>query len=126
VAAVVGWRISSYWLDETGVSCMLAGYIGLVLICNQQGNGLFCVRRRGKRRERLWEIVKLYVLLTELSWCRNSTGRVAVFPLGRERRFFVARHVFRPLHAELQKTNLELCKILLFIHEKFVDYKVIT
>jgi hypothetical protein len=55
VAAVVGWRISSYWLDETGVSCMLAVCIGLVSI--------------------------------ELSWCRNSTGRVAVFPLGREWRF---------------------------------------
>jgi hypothetical protein len=24
VAAVVGWRMSSYWLDETGVSCVLA------------------------------------------------------------------------------------------------------
>ena len=29
----------------------------------------------------------------EFGWCRNSTGRVAVFPLGRERRFFVARCV---------------------------------
>ena len=87
MAAVVGWRISSYWLDETGVSCMLAGCIGLVSICNRQGNGLFCVRRRGKRHEWLWEIVKLCVLLTEIKWCRNSTGRVAVFPLGREQRF---------------------------------------
>ena len=51
----MGWRISSYWLDETGVSCVLAGYIGLVSI--------------------------------ELSWCRISTGRVAVFPSGRERHF---------------------------------------
>ena len=88
MAAVVGWRISSYWLDETGVSCVLAGCIGLVWICNRQGDGLICVRRRGKCREWLWEIVQLYVLLTELSWCRNSTGRVAVFPLGRERVLF--------------------------------------
>jgi hypothetical protein len=46
VVAVLGWRISSYWLDETGVSGVLAGCIGLLLI--------------------------------ELSWCRNSTGRFAV------------------------------------------------
>jgi hypothetical protein len=66
---------------------MLAGCIGLVSICNRQGSGLFCVRRQGKRHEWLWEIVKLYVLLTELSWCRNSTGRVAVFPFVRKWRF---------------------------------------
>ena len=29
MAAVVGWRISSYWLDEPGVSLVLAGCIGL-------------------------------------------------------------------------------------------------
>jgi hypothetical protein len=74
VAAVVGWRMSSYWLDETGVSCVLDGGIGLLSICNRQGDGLFCVRRRGKCHGWLWEIVELYVLLTELSWCRNSTG----------------------------------------------------
>ena len=40
-----------------------------------------------------WDIVKMYVvLLMELRWCRNSTGWVAEFPLGRERRF-VARRV---------------------------------
>ena len=74
MAAVVGWRISSYWFDETGMSYVLAGCIGLLSILNRQGNGLFCVRRRGKHCEWLWEIVELYVLLTELSWCRNSTG----------------------------------------------------
>jgi hypothetical protein len=71
---VMGWRMSSCWLDETSVSCVLAGGIGLVSICNRQSNGLFCVTRRGKLREWLWEIDELYVLLTELSWCRNSTG----------------------------------------------------
>ena len=35
VAAVVRWRISSYWLDETVVSRVLAGCIGLVSICNR-------------------------------------------------------------------------------------------
>ena len=32
MAAVVGWRISSCWLDETGVLCVLAVCIGLVSI----------------------------------------------------------------------------------------------
>ena len=41
MAAVVGWRIFSYWLDDTGVSCVLTGCIGLVSICNRQGNGVF-------------------------------------------------------------------------------------
>ena len=67
MAAEVGWRISSYWLHEIGVSCVLASCIGLLPTCNRQGNGLSCVRRRGQRREWLWEIVELYVLLTELS-----------------------------------------------------------
>ena len=31
MAAVVGWRISSYWLDETDV-CVLAGCIGFLSI----------------------------------------------------------------------------------------------
>ena len=44
MTAVVGWRISSYWLDETGVSSVLAGYIGLVSICKREGNVLLCVR----------------------------------------------------------------------------------
>ena len=74
MAAVVGWSISSYWLDEPGVSCVLASCIGLLSICNRQGDGLFCVRRRGKRRGWLWEIVDSFVLFTELSWCRKSTG----------------------------------------------------
>ena len=32
MAAVVEWRVSSYWLDETGVLCVLAGCIGLLSI----------------------------------------------------------------------------------------------
>ena len=62
VAAAVGWRMSS-WFDDTGV---LAGCIGLLSICKRQSNGLSCVRSRGKLREWLWQIVVLYVLLTEL------------------------------------------------------------
>jgi len=40
-----------------------------------------------------WDIVKMYVvLLTELLWRRNSIGRVADFPFGRERRFVASLH----------------------------------
>ena len=65
VAAAVGWRMSS-WLDDTVVLCVLAGCIGLLSICKRQSNGLSCVRSRGQRREWLWQIVVLHVLLTEL------------------------------------------------------------
>ena len=65
MAAAVGWRMSSSF-DDTVVSCVLAGCIGLLSICKRQSNGLSCVRSRGQRREWLWQIIVLYVLLTEL------------------------------------------------------------
>jgi len=31
---VEGWKISSYWLDKTGVSCVLVCCTKIVSICN--------------------------------------------------------------------------------------------
>jgi hypothetical protein len=62
MAAVEGRRVSSCWLDETGVLCVLAGCIGLLSICNRHGNGLSCVKRRSQRREWLCGIVDGYTV----------------------------------------------------------------
>ena len=64
---VVQWKISSYWLDKTGVSCVLVYCTEIVSICNE--NVTFHMRRRDRRRVWLGESVKMcVVLLTELSW----------------------------------------------------------
>jgi len=91
MTAVVEWKISSYWRDESRCVLLVGRLIwDFVSICKRNG---LCQTRRGKRRVWPWDIVKMYVvLLTELRWRRNSTGWFADFPLGRERRF-VARRV---------------------------------
>jgi hypothetical protein len=72
--------MSSNWLDEKVCRVCWPVVLDFLSICNRQSNGLSCERRRGSRHEWLWEIVEYYVLVTELSWCRKSTGRDVVFP----------------------------------------------
>ena len=68
---VVGLKISSYWLDKMGVSCVLVTCTELVSICNDTVT--VHMRIRGRRRVWLMETIKKYVvLLTELRWCSIS------------------------------------------------------